>query len=381
MRTISATKQGLQKKYSATVVAPHLMAFLYNKHLYIKVASAVTDADGINITASTKVQCIVDAGDRGVIDSLFRYPNANGNMTFDIAPAMRALLEKNVDNELDMLTHHARWESVLVNARIYIDGYNILSVPFNVVNGRNGIAESWRIEPQRLKWWDGYPFTFDFPNVDRMTVEGFKSIALDKVDVDYNLMQSLVRLDPANNFEFELPYMRRYVISTNSPDEGFVIHDNELYKGINTVIIDRVKCSSDGRIYLRWLGRHGEVFYWLFFGKSDDMTVKSDVFNRYEPTSDFLDYHSDSSNRILRTSSRRSVGITRNMAIYSELVSSHYHDMLSSLLYSPVVDMYIGENTWKRVTVADGNISKDVAAHANQKKYRFAFTINTDSDE
>ena len=57
------------------------------------------------------------------------------------------------------------------------------------------------------------------------------------------------------------------------------------------------------------------------------------------------------------------------------MLDGDYYDLVSSIGDSVAVDMYLGDNKWQRVNVADTTFTKDIKRSSRGKRNRIALTI------
>jgi hypothetical protein len=249
---------------------------------------------------------------------------------------------------------------------------------FVLVNGAHDNAYDWRNTPTtkdalRLKWWTNYPFTMDFINTDALTLNqnGTKEVH-EIVKLPADSMYQMIRLNPAS---LGITAARAIILPKYSI--GFTIIDGELYSDKrNAVMLDVDRCPrSDRKTYLRWLGSHGEVFYWLFDNVTEDISVKSETYSRAMADNEFrgLVTNRMRGNGLIRHSEQ-----TRTRTIATEYLDNGYYDIVQSVASSPCVDMLIGDGNsekWQRVNVSDASFSRSLKTADRAKRHRIVLTI------
>lgn len=293
----------------------------------------------------------------------FRYTDAQGSLTVDIGRMMQVVTD-NVAEEPG-IDYRTSGGVVLSKAsrrfiRFYDGGTVICNIAFDAHNGADDIADCWEDNsiggPRRVKWFKSYPFTFDFPNVTQAAIRrdgGNTSIGA-HTHITTTLTNAVQRVIPANIAG--LAAARRTIDIASAADDGFCFNRlGVLTAGRNRVFIEIDAQPYDTRkVYLRWLGKHGDLFYWLFNRQYVEDSVSSDVFETaggsvsYDPSTGIAD---DGVTEI-KTASRR-------LAVHSGLLNGHYYRLVRSVMSSPVVDMLVyydsGNNKdaplWRRVRI------------------------------
>lgn len=371
------TGTALGKTYTTEV--PNELIFIYSKHVYFRAH--------IEGGAGVQVRLNIANHDYTISHDEYRYADSEGCVTFDIARILQMLTdsrEKEMSALMYDLNDNAPWNmpswniSLIWNAETMSVTLAQMFTTFVLVNGAHDNAYDWRNTPRpndalRLKWWTDYPFTMDFVNTDVISVrEGDMqtNIPIKKLPADSDLQ--MIRLNPAalgiNKDKAEI--FPRYAIGVTIIDG--VLYDNKR----NVVKLDIDRCPRSGRkTYLRWLGDHGEVFYWLFDNITEDVSIKSESYSRAMADNEF---------RGLVTNRMRSNGIIRHSektttrTIATEYLDNDYYDIVQSVASSPCVDMLIGEGEgekWQRVNVADASFSRSLKVADRAKRHRIVLTI------
>lgn len=368
----------LGKTYTTEV--PDEVIFIYSKHVYFRAH--------IEGGAGVQIRLTIANKDYSIMHDEWRYADGDGRVTFDIARVLQMLTDSR-DKEMSALMYDANdnapwnmpsWNiSLTWNAEVEQGFFQSVQLAqyfttFVLVNGAHDNAYDWRNaptrrDPIRLKWWTDYPFTMDFINTDKIDVNGR---IYDIVKLPADSMYQMIRLNPAGfgiTFDKAL-FLPRYAV-------GVTIIDGELYSDKrNVVMLDVDRCPrSDRKTYLRWLGSHGEVFYWLFDNVTEDISVKSETYSRAMADNEF---------RGLVTNRMRGNGLIRHSeqirtrTIATEYLDNEYYDIVQSVASSPCIDMLIGDDNsekWQRVNVADGSFSRSLKTADRAKRHRIVLTI------
>lgn len=382
MRTITGTF-GV---YNFEAVMPEEIMFIYSRHVYTYLK--ITDSDG-NGVAGLRIQSVLMGANSNTNE--YRYTDSNGIVRFDVARLLQTLTNNRyeelgrIEYRTDMFT---TWNTAVYSLRFYLSGQIITGTQSQYVNGAHFNADDWWANTRRMKWWRGYPFTFDFVNTSqvRMRVdnETEQTITIPSTDSSLKLLN---RVNPeftgvtsAKRLIFKANIEKQYSRAFSS---AFSIYETQagwaIIEGIvddtvqNTVVLDIDDCQQiEGRTYLRWLGRHGEVFYWLFFDKSETQAVKSTIYTR--PVSDM--FAGSQTNRTLDNGEVKDIEKTRSRTIFTEPIDDIYYSYVSQIIDSPYVDMYLGDNKWQRVSVVDASYTQSLKGTDRQKRHRLTININ-----
>jgi hypothetical protein len=364
--------QGTTGNWQYTAIVPEKAIFIYSRHTYAKLN--IRNLDGTAASA-VRVQGVVDYAGKQYTNE-YRYTDNDGNVTFDFAAILQTA-KNDRDKELASITYDATtfapWQMGICSIRFYIGGVELRSAStfYELVNGAHDNMQDWWSKDRRLKWWTSYPFTFDFTNQERVAAIE-KSGLQQEVATPYietSMMALLVRFNAA---AYLRPAGSRITIK-NISHPGIAVEDGIVIGTDNYVTLDVERCSmSDRKTYLRWLGTHGEVFYWLFDNITESVEVKTETFRRTMVDDMFQG---------TATNLTRDNGIVRDCSsvttrsIATEMLDGEYYDLVSSIGDSVAVDMYLGDNKWQRVNVADATFTKDIKRSSRGKRNRITLTI------
>jgi hypothetical protein len=367
------TGTALGKTYTTEV--PDELIFIYSKHVYFRAH--------IEGGAGVQIRLTIASQDYSITHDEWRYADGEGRVTFDIARILQMLTdsrEKEMSALMYDLNDNTPWNmpswniSLTWNADTMSVQLSQMFTTFVLVNGAHDNAYDWRNAPTRrnpirLKWWTDYPFTLDFINTDKIDVN---DVIYDIVKLPADSMYQMIRLNPAG-FGITADralFLPRYAV-------GVTIIDGELYSDKrNAVMLDIDRCPrSDRKTYLRWLGSHGEVFYWLFDNITEDISVKSETYSRAMADNEFrgLVTNRMRGNGLIRHSEQ-----TRTRTIATEYLDNGYYDIVQSVASSPCVDMLIGagdKEKWQRVNVSDASFSRSLKTADRAKRHRIVLTI------
>lgn len=363
--------QGTAGSYQYTAIVPEKAIFIYSRHTYAKLN--IRNLDG-SAASGVRVQGVVQIG-TAMFTNEYRYTDSDGNVTFDFAAILRTA-KNDRDKEMSSITYDVRafapWLMSNCSIRFYIGAVELrsASVSYELINGSHDNAQDWWSKDRRLKWWTAYPFTFDFTNQERVAAIE-KSGLQQEVATPYietSLTTLLVRFNAAI-----LRTSGSRIAIKNFSHPGIAVEDGIMVGTDNRVALDVERCPmSDRKTYLRWLGSHGEVFYWLFDNITESVEVKTETYRRtmvddmFEGTATNL----TRDNGIVRDCSAVKI-----RSIATEPLDGEYYDLVSSIGDSVAVDMYLGDNKWQRVNVADATFTKDIKFSPRGKRNRIAITI------
>lgn len=386
MKTLKGTFVTGGVTYNYEAVMPESLIFIYSPHVhtYLK----ITDGNGDPVQGM-KVQSVI----MGKVTNTneYRYTDANGIVRFDIGRLLQMMTD-NRKNELSNIEYRrdvfTSWNTGICMLQFYVDGVRVLSLQTQYLNGSHFVSDNWWGNERRLKWWSNYPFTFDFVNTSIIDVSinnGFRQ----NIEVPYNdsSLKLINRMNPlvlgADTFtrsikitsnisrEFSRAFTSAFAIYENKA--GWAVINGLIDEDVENVVrLEVDNCPmSDSRTYMRWLGKHGEVFYWLFFNHSEQRqidgesykTINSDVFQ------------GNDSNMILDNGVIRDIKTTKTRTIFTEPIDAYYYDYIIQMADSPYVDMYLDNYRWQRVNVSSDSFSKSLKGVDRQKKHQLTFTI------
>lgn len=379
MNITTGTVQG--KTYTTEV--PDELIFIYSKHVYFRAQ--------IEGGAGAQIRLNITSQDGSIYHDEYRYADSEGRVTFDIARVLQMLTDSR-EKEMSALMYdendHAPWNmssfNIMLNWNADMGGYfqsYMLSqyfTTFILVNGAHDNICNWWDKRIRLRYWTNYPFTFDLPNVDYLVFKNASDKSWSflngfKIPTDLNYL--FMRYTPYKVFSNLAGTPNKVIISTQS-NLGTMIKNGEIISTTNSYLLDVDRCPrSDRKTYLRWLGSHGEVFYWLFDNITEDISVKSETYSRAMADNEFrgLVTNRMRGNGLIRHSEQ-----TRTRTIATEYLDNDYYDIVQSIASSPFVDMLVGEaenEKWQRVNVSDASFSRSLKTADRAKRHRIVLTI------
>lgn len=352
MQAIKGNFEYEEKAYIYSGNIPDAVVFSYSNHIYVRLK---IKQENNNPAKAFGVILTID-GPSQISEK--RYTNAEGDVIFDISRIIQMMTD-NRDKELTNLNYNMNrlsWLASTIRLRISVN-YELVFIDTTIeaINGTISPEEQWFIRPVSLKYWRGLPHTFDFLNVDSVdiSIDGSSFSPMSWIPGTSTLRY--VQMMRSMTEQFTAGAKNNVKIRAN----GLGVAFEAITPAINQVNIEIDSfCGDMSRYtYLRWLGRQGEVFYWLFKNGTQTTSVKSEKYS-IAMTEDVRENYTYL-NGIKKEPTRE---LTRSIA--SEYVSRELYQVLSSVIASPCVDMYLGnhngEDIWKRVDVADGSTSEDM---------------------
>lgn len=363
--------QGTTGNWQYTAIVPEKAIFIYSRHTYAKLN--IRNLDG-SAASAVRVQGVVDYAGKQYTNE-YRYTDSDGNVTFDFAAILQAA-KNDRDKEMALLTYEmtsfSSWQMGICSIRFYIGGVELRSAStfYELINGAHDNAQDWWSKDRRLKWWTAYPFTFDFTNQERVAAIE-KSGLMQEVATPYiktSLTTLLVRFNAAI-----LRTSGSRITIKNLSHPGIAVEDGIIVGTDNRVTLDVERCPmSDRKTYLRWIGSHGEVFYWLFDNITESVEVNTETFRRTMVDDMF---QGTATNLTRDNGIVRDCSAVTSRSIATEMLDGEYYDLVSSIGDSVAVDMYLGDNKWQRVNVADATFAKDIKRSSKGKRNRITLTI------
>ena len=339
MRTFTGTYTINGETYSYTIEAPDAAVFIYSRHVFCKVT--IKDSDSYPVV-NRKIRISV-----GVEFVFEKYTKSDGSIMFDIARTLQIQQRQyysDVKHEVD-LTYNVTNKLALTNTA-NITFYDVAvgtthqfrAFSIETLNGANDIIDKfWYQANRRLRWFRNYPATFDFQNINgnvSLSINGATAQSTAFPYVSTQRTYIMARINPKRWFSNVRDFVKATIAGTSkiSFDE-----DGNLTDSINsvTLIADNSDFDLKRKCYLRWIGKHGEVFYWLFkkYSVKDSITRETqrmayipDTFNSYG---------------ILENEELNNYGKETSLVVYSCPVDDFDFETLQSIINSPVVDMLV----------------------------------------
>jgi hypothetical protein len=368
------TNQGIVGNFDYVVETPEELIFSYSRHVYFRLKLTKDNAPVVG----QEVRLIISP-DSGVTFSEYRYTGVDGDVVFD-ASRMLQVATNSREREISSIDYqsYTPWDIANFDIKLVIHADDMsyivpaIFTRFRVVNGAHDNVNDWRAKPIRLKHWTEYPFTFDFPNLDIISVSsnGSTYVPVRGFRVSYETLQ-LVRYTMDDLY---LPNMtsRLWIMTP----QGIVMKGDKLSQDYNTIVmeIDR-QARDDRKIYLRWMGDYGEVFYWLFDNISEEQQIKTSVYQRALVDDIF---RGNTTNKMRDNGVVRDTSTTTTRTIATDYLDVDYFNIVSSVAKSPYVDMFIDDENdgkWQRVNIAAVTFTRSLKTSDKVKNNRIVLKI------
>lgn len=196
-----------------------------------------------------------------------------------------------------------------------------------------------------LKYWEGYPFDIGFTNSisNDTNITTIENLSTQQSTPSFAVTNTLSRLVVSNG-------------TTSVTIEDYLplpFGKNVLRFDVDTMVeLHKVgiKCGT----YVKWLNQYGGYNYWLFETSLSSIKTKSNgvINNDFNNIEDSI----SESRSLGRTSSEQ-------LQVYYEDLNEHEVKILSGLLESPKIYLYLGEryairpdNSWIEITLPSSNM-------------------------
>lgn len=373
---------------------PERYTFAHSRHIYYQVE--LRDGDGVADYGVPVTATITDA-DSNKSYSVMKYTDRNGKVTFDLACFIQALSAEIFDNgDFDYSNASEMVNALVVDGKMTAYGTDFAQFETQAVNGTLEVTDRWWSGQRRLAWWTGFPFTFDFDNVDEvtwkvdsgtLTTHAFPQIAPSPFD------HPRIRVNPSS---FGITPNRQLRISTskgmcfgianssatsNVPGSAIFLFSNDKISYQNSLVLEARNCTprmSD--VYVRWLDKHGELSYWLLRRYSETKTTTMAESRKALPLDERF-----SDDRIMDNAVIAEYDSKGELVAYSGFVEKWEYDLLLTMTDAPFVDMldmaeYLGYGTarWHRVHIKPGSFAenqKNVADNMPNRQFVATFIL------
>lgn len=355
MRTLKGTytKNGVLYKYNAMV--PDMTVFVHSKHIFFK----ITITNNIDVQQVNKrIQLIAITSNTALNE--FRDTDSQGTATYDAA-RMLQITKGDVKNELDI---NQNIDAQLENGKrftcgFYDGGTQIVSFFLELLTGANDTTDKWWMGRRRLRWFVNYPFTFDFENINGNWSIGDLGETPETEAFPYvttSMTKARVRLNAKRLFGSEMSSSAGKTITAKI---DMATNEGSFASAVSRLdlIVDRQSFDLDKKCYLRWIGKHGEIFYWLF--RKHDLTQQTskEIFKRA--------YIDDGYNRygVIDTEAPADFKKADILTVFTDMLNNDEYEVVKSIITSPYVDMlvsYVISTTPRNNGTNENDIETDV---------------------
>lgn len=359
MRTATGTYTVGTTTYKYEVTMPEAIVFTHSNHIYLKVK--ITDTNDAAVS-DHRIQITTNPTWFGYE---FRYTDANGELTVDMARVMQIITD-NVKSEfnIDYANAVTLCQSLVRNIQLYDKGVQFYNIRVEAFNGADSVGDCWMntaVNGRRLlRWFKNYPFTFDMPNLNEVSLtvdEGTAAVTEWPQATAGARLYSMQRANPARINALSAA-TKNFEVTTlwYAFDEVGVLQSN---RG-NTVRVEIDNRAYDkNTVYLRWLGEHGEIYYWPFYRFQQQRDIKLTKHKR-AMISDLYD-----DNGLLDTEYLNNSEETATLTVYSEFVDKTFFDMIMTIVRSPFVDMLVSYSVSQ--SSSQGNQSQQERTEGEQQ--------------
>lgn len=303
--------------------------------------------------------------------SSFLYPDIS---TASNALFIDPLLNTKIISEIAIFSGETQIDSLVIPSAsefYFLRGASqVLSTPFSnnysqsTANpNTNTLILSEGQNVQEFNVWQGFPFDVQYDALDstNQTVFNGTGLLFSKAlsSVSISRTSRLVLIDALGN---EITGLNDN--SNNSFEVGFTGGTtNEVFFKAN---YKKVDCIEDSR-YIRFVNSKGGDSYWLF---TNNYVTQKKRKNKKSVNRNFTD---------LETAQSRSVSLGSDVTdrlIVSHTTNEDYeNEILRSLINSPVIELYQGNNKWLRVELINHN--GDDNAKQTSTTFNFTFDLGT----
>lgn len=345
MRTLTGTYTKNSITYNYTAHVPDAAVFVHSKHVYcdIRITRSYIQEDerGDPHTITEPVRNLsirlANTAGNGALNE-FRYTDRTGTVYYDIA-RMLQIEKSNLDTELNLdysvVSQLAKTNKI--TARFYDGTTQIANFQMELLNGANDTTDKWWLARRSLRWFVNYPFTFDFQNInDDWSVRfmGGDASVTHFPYVTTSLVYSVARVNPKHLWNITTNTMGvtvSHVISMATDGEGGFTSSN----GALDIYYDRQSFDLNKKCYLRWIGKHGEVFYWLFRKHSTAEQTTIEKVDRSYVSDRYTGFDIIEGDRAVDYSKENT------LTIFSEMLNNDEYEIVKSIINSPYVDMLV----------------------------------------
>ncbi len=358
--------------YQVTYPEPYI--FANSRHTYIDL-DELRDADYVP-NAGGNVQLTLIDVDTSTVYNEYRRCDERGKATWDIGRFLQIMMEGTLKDDAEF---DYNGDSKLVNRHyVYVGleygGVYFFQEYFEVVNGADEPTDNWWDGTRRLHWWYNYPFTFDYRNLDKASIQkndGAVTMGnLPQITPD-NYNYTRIRINPHS-----IAGLWANKLKVTSPAGMGFRYGSFSGTKTNTVVLIGHGCTPNEKdIYLRWLNRHGELSYWLFNRQSLTRKTKAtDSQRAYIKDERFAGYGID--NALLRT-----LTVEGELKCFTDALDGIDYEIVRQIFTAPFVDLYLPEASqemrqaqWQRVHIK-AETQTETLRHADKYTYTRQVTI------
>lgn len=355
------------------ITYPEAYIFVHSRHTYIDI-DQLLDQDGVPQSRAEVLMQVIDNTTPQSYSEKRRL-DRDSKATFDIGRFLQIFMEGTLkddstfdyDDDSKMVSSHG------VTVKLKYNGVFFWQETFEIINGAYEPLDDWWSGQRRLRWWYNFPFTFDFRNLYEASItinSGTTQMAQIAQILPDTMSYSRIRLNPKS-----ITLWANRMLVTTGAGMGF-LHGTFSAARSNSVLLIGHQClPSEKTVYLRWLNRHGEMNYWLFYQQARQRkTTAIDSKRAYVKDERFAAGIID--NALLRT-----LSIEGELTCFTDALDGIDYDIVRQIITAPFVDLYLpdvsdslNEETWQRVHVKAGTYT-ELLRHADKYTYNRQVTL------
>lgn len=375
--------------YYSSLYAPEWVDFAHSRSVpfvvnYIK-DNDMAPEDGGEVTLQ-----LTDAVS-GLTYTETKILDANGSTTFRTERFMQMFLDGTLadDTCYDYTAASKLITSLRIDFALIYKGVSAATGSMEIRSGMIDIMERYNSTKPHLRYFEGLPFTFDFPNYK------YAKVTRDGVSTSVSNMPAIGGGTPSSRIRVNMSQIwtlgtRQYVVETRdgdghlrgvywsiakSTDTGHVAGSMLVVNDPVGVVITADPCNKG--VYLRYIGRHGEMFYWLFQPQQQGVSYGVDTYRRADiPIDRAVD-------GVVQDDTFAHYDKERTLKVYSQPLDGYEYKVVMQLFDAPYVDMLVeGDEAhptdiiWRRVRIAKGSYSERLKhTDDNTLNREVAFTI------
>lgn len=373
---------------------PERYTFAHSRHIYYQVE--LRDGEGVADYGVPVTATITDA-DSDKSYSVMKYTDRNGKVTFDLACFIQALSAEIFDNaDFDYSNDSELVNAINLEGKMTAYGKDFAQFETQAVNGTMEVTDRWWSNDRRLAWWKNFPFTFDFANVDEVSVTpdgGATTVRLfpqiDPTPFDFPRLRvnaSYFQLNPRRSVHFFTNNGMIFGIAApsdlnNVPGSAMFLYSSP--KGSYSISLDLEVRDCEpkaGDVYVRWLDKHGELSYCLLHRYRETKTTTMSESRKALPLDErFVD------DKVMDNAVIAEYDSKSELVAFSGFVEKWEYDLLLTMTDAPFVDMldmgeYINEGVirWHRIHVKPGAFAenqKNVADNMPNRQFVATFIL------
>lgn len=373
---------------------PERYTFAHSRHIYYQVE--LRDGEGVADYGVPVTATITDA-DSDKSYSVMKYTDRNGKVTFDLACFIQALSAEIFDNaDFDYSNDSELVNAINLEGKMTAYGTDFAQFETQAVNGTMEVTDRWWSNDRRLAWWKNFPFTFDFANVDEVSVtpDGGATTVREFPQIEptpfsfprLRVNASYFQINPRRSVRFFTNNGMIFGIAApsdlnNVPGSAMFLYSSPKGSFSISLDLDVRDCEPKaGDVYVRWLDKHGELSYWMLHRHSETKTTTMAESRKALPLDERFVDDMVMDNAVVAEYDSKS-----ELVAFSGFVEKWEYDLLLTMTDAPFVDMldmgeYINEGVirWHRIHVKPGSFAENqnnVADNMTNRQFVATFIL------